>query len=103
LSVLHQAARQSGRLLEVVRKAYGSPRTVAFNVQGFRLAVHRVTGEIRILHSVQAVDAGVVINPLQLRGQVEGGIAQGLGLTLYEKIVYDDHGRVINPSFRNYR
>src|SRR5262249_22443045 len=63
LADLHHAARQSGQPLEVVRKAYGSPRTVAFNVHGFRIAVHRVTGEIKILQSVQGVDAGVVINP----------------------------------------
>lgn len=103
LADLHDAASQAGRALEVVRKAYGSPRTVAFNVQGFRIAVHRVTGEIKILHSVQGVDAGVVINPAQLRGQVEGGIAQGLGLTLYERMVSDAQGRVVNPTFRHYR
>ncbi len=90
-------------MLEVVRKAYGSPRTVAFNVHGFHIAVHRVTGEIKILQSVQAVDAAVVINPVQLRGQVEGGIAQGLGWALYEKMVFDAQGGVINPTFRNYR
>ncbi len=100
---LHHAARQAGHVLEVVRKAYGSPRTVAFNVHGFHIAVHRVTGEIKILQSVQAVDAAVVINPVQLRGQVEGGIAQGLGWALYEKMVFDAQGGVINPTFRNYR
>jgi CO/xanthine dehydrogenase Mo-binding subunit/aerobic-type carbon monoxide dehydrogenase small subunit (CoxS/CutS family) len=103
LADLHDAARQAGLPLEVVRKAYGSPRTVAFNVQGFRIAVHRVTGEIRVLQSVQGVDAGVVINPAQLRGQVEGGIAQGLGWALYERMVFDAEGRVVNPTFRHYR
>lgn len=100
---LHNVAREAGRPLHVVRKAYGTPRTVAFNVQGFRIAVHRVTGEVRILQSVQAADAGVVINPQQLRGQIEGAIAQGLGWALYEKMVFDPEGRVINPTFRNYR
>src|SRR5262249_53525739 len=89
LAELPEAPLKAGRPLEVVRKAYGSPRSVAFNVQGFRIAVHRVTGEIRILHSVQGVDAGVVINPAQLRGQVEGGIAQGLGWVLYERMIFD--------------
>ena len=100
---LHNAARQAGQLLRVVRKAHGTPRTVAFNVHGFWIAVHRVTGEIKILQSVQAVDAGVVINPQQLRGQVEGAIAQGLGWALYEKMVFDKEGRVVNPTFRHYR
>ncbi len=57
----------------------GSPRSVAFNVHGFRVAVHPPTGELRILKSVQAADAGVVMNPVQCRGQVEGGTAQALG------------------------
>jgi putative selenate reductase molybdopterin-binding subunit len=100
---LYDAGRQTGRHFQIMRKAYGTPRTVAFNVQGFRIAVHRVTGEINILQSVQAVDAGAVINPLQLRGQVEGAIAQGLGAALYEKMVFDPEGRVVNPTLRNYR
>ena len=50
----------------------GTPRSIAFNVQGFRVAVQPDTGELRILHSVQAADAGRVINPMQCRGQVEG-------------------------------
>ena len=61
----------------------GTPRSVAFNVQGFRVAVNRISGEIRILKSVQAADAGTVINPMQCRGQVEGGVAQALGAALY--------------------
>ncbi|MDQ1238521.1 MAG: hypothetical protein QG577_706, partial [Thermodesulfobacteriota bacterium] len=100
---LHKAALDVGQLLSVVRKAHGTPRTVAFNVHGFWIAVHRVTGEIKILQSVQAVDAGVVINPQQLRGQVEGAIAQGLGWALYEKMVFGKEGQVLNPTFRNYR
>ncbi len=100
---LHKAALQAGQLLQVMRKAHGTPRTVAFNVHGFWIAVHRITGEIKILQSVQAVDAGVVINPQQLRGQVEGAIAQGLGWALYEKMVFDKEGQVVNPTFRNYR
>ena len=79
-----------------------SPRSVAFNVQGFRVAVNKATGEIRILKSVQAADAGRVANPMQCRGQVEGGVAQSLGATLYEEMVIDDGGRVVNPKFRDY-
>ena len=44
--------------LHVSRKVYGSPRSTAFLAHGFRIAVHRVTGEIRILQSVHAFDAG---------------------------------------------
>ena len=80
----------------------GTPRSVAFNVQGFRVAVNKGTGAIKVLKSVQAADAGAVANPMQLRGQIEGGVAQSLGATLYEEMVIDDRGRVVNPKFRDY-
>ena len=63
LTELYTAAEKAGQKLEVMRKAYGTPRSVAFNCHGFRIAVHRVTGEIIILKSVHAADAGVVVNP----------------------------------------
>jgi CO/xanthine dehydrogenase Mo-binding subunit/aerobic-type carbon monoxide dehydrogenase small subunit (CoxS/CutS family) len=89
--------------LHVARKVYGTPRSTAFLAHGFRIAVHRVTGEIRILQSVQAFDAGTILNPMQARGQIEGGIAQGIGTTLFERMVIDANGAVVNPTFRNYR
>ncbi len=83
-------------------RSNGTPRSVAFNVQAFRIAVNKRTGAIKILRSVHAADAGRVINPMQCRGQIEGGVAQSLGATLYEEMVIDDAGRVVNPTFRNY-
>jgi CO/xanthine dehydrogenase Mo-binding subunit/aerobic-type carbon monoxide dehydrogenase small subunit (CoxS/CutS family) len=103
LSELLVAARKRGIRFTEARKAYGSPRSVTSNTQGFRIAVHRVTGEIRILYSVQATDAGVVINPVQVRGQVEGGVAMGIGSTLTENFHVDDKGVMVNPNLRNYR
>ncbi|MBS44014.1 MAG: aldehyde oxidase [Nocardioides sp.] len=80
----------------------GTPRSVAFNVHGFRVAVDPATGEVRVLRSVQAADAGVAINPEQLRGQIEGGVAQGLGSALAEELVLrDGHPQV--TTFRDYR
>ncbi|WP_200807351.1 molybdopterin cofactor-binding domain-containing protein [Demequina sp. NBRC 110053] len=78
-------------------------RSVAFNVQAFRVAVRPETGEVRILRSVHAADAGVVMNPEQCRGQVEGGVAQGIGSALYEEVLIDGDGAIANPAFRQYR
>src|ERR1700692_387517 len=103
LAELLEAARRRGIRFTEVRKAYGSPRSVVSNTHGFRIAVHRVTGEIRILYSVQATDAGVGITPAQVRGQVEGGVAQGIGFVLTENFHVDDRGVMVNPSLRNYR
>lgn len=80
----------------------GTPRSVAFNVQGFRVAVNPPTGEVRILQSVQAADAGVVMNPQQCRGQVEGGAAQAIGAALYEEILIGPDGTVLTQELRNY-
>ena len=102
LPALFEAARAKGHRLLATGKSTGTPRSVAFNVQGFRIAVNKRTGAIKILRSVHAADAGRVINPMQCRGQVEGGVAQSLGAALYEEMVLDDSGRVINPTFRNY-
>jgi putative selenate reductase molybdopterin-binding subunit len=102
LGDLAAAARAKGRSLAATRSFNGTPRSVAFNVQAFRIAVNKRTGAIKILRSVHAADAGRVINPMQCRGQIEGGVAQSLGATLYEEMVIDDTGRVINPTIRNY-
>ncbi|WP_028049059.1 molybdopterin-dependent oxidoreductase [Cellulomonas sp. URHD0024] len=80
----------------------GSPRSVAFNVHAFRVAVRPDTGEVTILRSVQAVDAGTVLHPEQLRGQVEGGVGQAIGTALFEELRLDDEGRVTTASFRAY-
>jgi putative selenate reductase molybdopterin-binding subunit len=97
-----QAARAEGKTLSAHGNSGGTPRSVAFNVQGFRVAVNKGSGELKILKSVQAADAGRVANPMQCRGQVEGGVAQALGATLYEELVIDDGGRMTNPRFRDY-
>jgi CO/xanthine dehydrogenase Mo-binding subunit/aerobic-type carbon monoxide dehydrogenase small subunit (CoxS/CutS family) len=88
--------------LEAHGRFGGTPRSVAFNVHGFRVAVHPGTGELRILQSVQAADAGRVINPMQCRGQIEGGVAQALGATLYEAVTLDATGQVTSRTLRNY-
>jgi putative selenate reductase molybdopterin-binding subunit len=93
----------AGHRFAVFRKAYLSPRTVAFNVHGVRLAVHRITGEIRILHSVHGADIGRLINPMQCRGQIDGAIGMGFGWALTENMVHDGDGRIVNPNLRNYR
>lgn len=80
----------------------GSPRSVAFNVHAFRVAVDPATGEVTLLRSIQAVDAGTVLHPEQLRGQVEGGTGQAVGSALYEEMRLDDEGRVTTASFRSY-
>jgi putative selenate reductase molybdopterin-binding subunit len=102
---VHQAATALAAdptLTEARGHSDGAQRSVAFNAHGFRVAVHPGTGEVRILKSVQAADAGTVLNPEQLRGQIEGGTAQAIGSALYEEVLVVD-GVVTTSTFRNYR
>ncbi len=103
LAELHAAGTRVGHHFEAKRKAYLAPRTIASNVQGVRVAVNRMTGEIQVLQSVHAADIGRLINPMQCRGQIDGSVAMGFGWALYEKMVYDDTGAMVNAALRNYR
>jgi putative selenate reductase molybdopterin-binding subunit len=103
LTELYAAGTRDGHRFEAKRKAYLSPRTTAFNVQGFRVAVHLVTGEIRILRSVHAADIGRPINPMQCLGQIDGAVAMGIGWALTENMVHDASGHIVNAALRNYR
>ncbi|WDO04851.1 molybdopterin-dependent oxidoreductase [Streptomyces murinus] len=103
LKELYAAARTVGVEFAADGHFGGTPRSVAFNAQWFRLAVDPGTGEIRILRSVHAADAGKVMNPMQCRGQVEGGVAQALGATLFEHVRIDARGEVETAAFRRYR
>jgi CO/xanthine dehydrogenase Mo-binding subunit len=74
----------------------------------FAFAAHRAVvdvdldlGLVRVVEIATSQDVGRVLNPVQLLGQVEGGIAQGVGLAVMEEIVLD-HGLVRNPSFTDY-
>ncbi len=58
-------------------------------------------GLVRVVQVATGQDVGQALNPLQVTGQIEGGIAQGVGLAVMEEIVLDQ-GRVRNPSFTDY-
>ncbi|MBH5146500.1 molybdopterin-dependent oxidoreductase [Rhodococcus erythropolis] len=92
----------TGGSLTVDGNHNGTPRSVAFNVHAFRVAVNTSTGEVKILQSVQAADAGVVMNPEQCRGQIEGGVVQALGTALFEEMMLDGEGRMLSQVLRNY-
>ncbi|TFC92964.1 aldehyde oxidase [Cryobacterium sinapicolor] len=97
-----RAAAPGASVLRGVGAEDGARRSVAFNVHAFRVAVDTQTGEVRILQSIQAADAGVVMNPEQCRGQIEGGVAQAIGTALYEEVILDGAGTVTTSVLRNY-
>jgi carbon-monoxide dehydrogenase large subunit len=65
--------------------------------------IDRQTGKMQVLKAVLAVDVGQAINPDLIRGQITGGMLQGLSTVLYEDMRFDDGGRVLNPNFSDYK
>lgn len=61
------------------------------------------TYEYKILHYVSVVDCGTTINPMLARGQVEGGIVQGLGMACFEEVKYSNRGKLNSNSFLYYK
>ncbi|GHP16093.1 oxidoreductase [Rhodococcus sp. NKCM2511] len=99
---LDDVLASAGGTLTANGNSGGLPRSLAFNVQAFRVAVDEATGTVAILQSVQSADAGTVMNPQQCRGQVEGGVAQAIGSALYEEMRTDGAGRITTDSIRSY-
>jgi 2-furoyl-CoA dehydrogenase large subunit len=64
--------------------------------------VDRETGAVRVLDYVSVHDAGRMLNPLIVDGQVRGGFAHGVGAALFERIVYDSDGNLLTGTFMDY-
>ena len=60
------------------------------------------TAEIKILRYAVVHDCGRLINPMIVEGQIHGGVAQGIGGALYERMAYDEHGQLQNASFMDF-
>lgn len=61
------------------------------------------TGKVSIINFKAVVDCGTVVNPNLARVQTEGGIAQGIGMALFEDVVYDGKGKIQTNSFMQYK
>ncbi|MFV0523487.1 MAG: xanthine dehydrogenase family protein molybdopterin-binding subunit [Acidimicrobiales bacterium] len=75
----------------------------AFSTQVCDVEVDPETGVVTVLRYTTAQDAGTAIHPSYVEGQMQGGVAQGIGWALNEEYVHDAEGRMENPSFLDYR
>jgi CO/xanthine dehydrogenase Mo-binding subunit len=80
-----------------------SQQAPAFAAQLARIEVDADTGEVTLRDFVVVQDAGKAINPLGVEGQMQGGAVQSLGMAMTEGLLYDDKGRLTNPSLLDYR
>jgi CO/xanthine dehydrogenase Mo-binding subunit len=61
-----------------------------------------LTAEIKVVRYVVVHDCGKLINPMIVEGQIHGGVAQGIGGALYERMAYDADGQLQNASFMDF-
>ncbi len=85
-------------------KDFYSPErsTFASGMHAVIVETDPLTAEIRILRYAVVHDCGRLINPMIVEGQIHGGVAQGVGGALYERMVYDESGQLLNASFMDF-
>lgn len=74
-----------------------------FMVGMVEIELDRLTGEVKVLEYDAVVDCGTPINPALARVQTEGGLAQGIGMTLTENVTYNDAGKPVESSLMQYK
>ena len=89
--------------LQVVKQHSSPISPPPFMVGMAEVEVDTETGNVDLLDYVAVVDCGTPINPNLARVQTEGGIAQGIGMALFEDVQYTDKGKIRNNSFMQYK
>ena len=96
------ASRADGEDLTVATRFTASQATFPFGAHVAVVEVDVDTGQVRHLRQVACDDAGRVINPMMLDGQIHGGIAQGTAQALMEEVRYDDDGNPVTSNLADY-
>jgi xanthine dehydrogenase molybdenum-binding subunit len=89
----------------IVGRGSVAPRGVgnAFATHIVDVEVDPETGKVDILRYTAIQDPGTAIHPAYVEGQIQGGVAQGIGAALNEEYFWDESGRMLNSSFLDYR
>src|SRR5579883_894196 len=105
---LTQIAEASMRFAGQYEPIYGRGRSAnrvsspMYTVHLAKVAVDPETGEVRVLDYVAIQDVGFAINPALVEGQIHGGVTQGLGWALFERVVYDENGQLLTSNLMDY-
>jgi CO/xanthine dehydrogenase Mo-binding subunit len=106
---LTQIGRKGNLYMSKVPPVLGSSHVAftqqapAFAAQIARIELDPETGDLTLCDFAVVQDVGRAINPLAVEGQMQGGSVQSLGIALTEALMYDDSGRLTNPSLLDYR
>ncbi|NNN22591.1 MAG: xanthine dehydrogenase family protein molybdopterin-binding subunit [Acidimicrobiales bacterium] len=101
-SDLYRLAKNEGKVLKASENYESSSPTFPF---GAHLAVVEVdveTGKVHLRDMFAIDDAGNILNPLLAKGQIHGGLAQGISQALYEEFIYDQDGNPLTATFADY-
>jgi len=93
---LPEAARTADETYTAAHEAWASGAAMA------QVAIDRETGRVTVEDLIWIDDAGTVVNPLLVQGQLWGGLAQGLGCVLSERVAYDSDGQLLTGSLMDY-
>jgi carbon-monoxide dehydrogenase large subunit len=92
----------SGLEVTVGYKAKVDTGTFSYACHAVAVSVDTGTGHVEILDYVVVEDAGVMVNPMIVDGQILGGLAQGIGTALYEEMPYDEQGQPLASTLADY-
>src|SRR6266566_2662252 len=100
----HQAHRFNGEIEPGIMEAaiYDPPGTFSNACHAAIVEVDIETGRVEIERFLVAEDAGRLINPMIVDGQIHGGVAQGIGNALLEEIIYDETGNILTTTLADY-
>ena len=106
IALLDGYARESGAPspfpLEATAKFETTGHTFSTGAHGALVEVDAQAGTVKIIKYVAAHDVGSVINPIIVEGQVQGGVAHGIGNALLERIAFDSEGQPLTSSLKDY-
>ena len=99
------AARLNATGGPIVGRATVDPRGVgsAFTTHIVDVEVDPETGKVTILRYTALQDAGKAVHPTYVEGQIQGGVVQGIGWALNEEYFFNEEGRMLNPTYLDYR
>jgi carbon-monoxide dehydrogenase large subunit len=95
-------ARHSGASLDTAADWQVQAITFPNGCHACEVEIDEATGVAQVVRYVVADDMGRVINPTIVKGQIHGGVVQGIGQALYERVVYDADGQLLTGSFTDY-
>ncbi|NUU95774.1 aldehyde oxidase [Marinitoga sp. 1135] len=94
---------ENQKQLSVTASYVGEESPPPFMAGFAEVEVDTETGKVDLLNYVAVVDCGTPINPNLAKVQVEGGLAQGIGMAMYEEVIYDKNGRLLTNNLMNYK